>query len=349
MWPFDSFRKKSRKYTSTYKFPPEIQDFFDALRDCHLNSRPEYFAKLKKLAGLYPEEPVFWLFAGDIIRDKNPEKALELHRDVLFRPVTTGVFRAMVLEHIALDYIVLKQNKKALSVLKDAVKCADYAPAALLLSEVYEAEGDFDAALEEVRRFISLTDPKNEAALQRFYARAVNFFFRSRLENKNGALKWLSAFSKKCGDPQQSLVADYLYALINSNAKKSSEYLRKIIAVGEDYEILGRSLLLNFPDKGSEINYGAEGAYKEFFQLLFNENLKYDEKTSGVAVDTLAAHKLTVRNSLSGGFKVLDSLIPDHSLFICGECGRQMSENLPVCPVCQKITGRKFKKINQEA
>ena len=342
MWPFDSFRKKSKKYTSTYKFPPEIQDFFDALRDCHLNHRPEYFAKLKKLAGLYPEEPVFWLFAGDILRDKNPEKALELHRDVLFRPVTTGVFRAMVLEHIARDYIVLKQNKKAVSVLKEAVKCADYAPAALLLSEVYETEGDYDAALEEIKRYISLTDPKNDAVLQRFYARALNFFFRSRSENKNGALKWLSAFSKKCGDENQSLVADYLSVLINSNAKKSLDHLKKIVALGENHEIMARSLLLNFPDNGSEINYGAEGQYKELFQLLFNENLKYDGKISNIA-DTLAARKLTVRNSLSGDFEALDAAIPDYSLFVCCECGQQMTEISPVCPHCQKITGRKFK------
>ncbi len=348
MWLFDRFRKKSRKYTSTYKFPSEVQDFFDALRDCHLNNRAEYFAELKKLSGTYPEEPVFWLFAGDILRDKNPEKALELHRDVLFRPVTTGVFRAMVLEHIARDYIVLKQNKKALSVLKDAVKCADYAPASLLLSEVYEAEGDFDAALEEIKRYISLTDPKNDAVLQRFYARAVNFFFRTRAENKNGALKWLSAFSKKCGDDSQSLVADYLSVLINSNAKKSLDHLKKIVALGEYHEILARSLLLNFPDSGSEINYSADGDYKELFQLLFNGNLKYDGKNSPVAANTLAAQKLKIRNSLSGDQDILDEVIPDHALFVCCECGRQIPGGLPVCPGCQKITGRKFK-INQEA
>ena len=248
----------------------------------------------------------------------------------------------MVLEHVARDYILLKQNKKALSVLKEAVKCADYAPAALLLSEVYETEGDFDAALEEIKRYISLTDPKNDAVLQRFYARAVNFFFRTRAENKNGALKWLSAFSKKCGDGNQVLVAEYLYNLINSNAKKSSDYLKKIFALGENHEILARSLLLNFPDNGSEINYGAEGPHKELFQLLFNENLKYDGKISNIA-DTLVARKLTARNSLSGDFKALDAAIPDYSLFVCCECGLQMTEISPVCPHCQKITGRKFK------
>ncbi|MBP5202603.1 hypothetical protein J6253_07685 [bacterium] len=347
MWPFDSFRKKSKKYTSTYKFPPDIQDFFDALRDCHLKNYPEYFAKLKKLAGVYPEEPVFWLFAGDILRDKNPEKALELHRDVLFRPVTTGVFRAMVLEHIARDYVVMKQNKKAVSVLKDAVKCADYAPAALLLSEVYEAEGDYEAGLEEIKKYISLTDPKNEALLQRYCARAVNRFFRNRGEDKNGALKWLSVFSKKCGDEHQSLLADYISALINANLKKSSEYLRKIVELGENYEIFARSMLLNFQN-GSEINYGVEGTYKELFQVLFNENLKYEGKNQNIAEDALVVRKLTVRNSLSGDFGVLDAAIPDHSLFVCSECGRQITEISPACPHCQKITGRKFK-INQEA
>lgn len=346
MWFFDRFRKKSKKYTSTYKFPAEIQDFFDALRDCHLNNRSEYFAKLKKLAGIYPEEPVFWLFAGDVLRDKNPEKALELHRDVLFRPVTAGVFRAMVLEHIARDYIVLKQNKKAVSVLKDAVKCADYAPAALLLSEVYEAEGDYEAGLEEIKRYLSLTGPKNDAVLQRYCARAVNHFFRLRENDKNGALKWLSLFSKKCGDGEQSLFADYLSALINSNMKKSSEYLKKIAASGENYEISARSFLLDF-ENGSEINYGVEGTYKELFQVIFNKNLKYEEKSSNIVPETLAAHKLTVRNSFAGDFKILDAAIPDSSLFVCCECGRQMSEILPACPVCQKITGRKFK-INQE-
>ncbi|MBO7126490.1 hypothetical protein J6W78_02990 [bacterium] len=346
MWFFDRLKKKGRKYTSTYKFQPDIQVFFDALRDCHLNNHSAYFAQLKKLAGIYSEEPVFWLFAGDVLRDKNPEKALELHRDVLFRPATTGVFRAMVLEHIARDYIVLKQNKKAVSVLKEAVKCADYAPAALLLSEVYESEGEYEAGLEEIKRYVSLTDPKNEVIMQRYCARAVNHFFRTREENKNSVLKWLSLFSKKCGDEQQSLFADYISALINSNAKKSSEYLKKIIGLGENYEIFARSFLLGF-ENGSEINYGVEGVYKELFQVIFNKNLKYEVKSSNIGQETLAAQKLTVRNSFSGDFNILDAVIPDYSLFVCSECGRYLNGILPVCPVCQKITGRKFK-INQE-
>ena len=347
MWLFDGFlKKKSKKYTSTYKFPSEIQDFFDALRDCHLGNRAEYFAKLKKLAGVYPEEPVFWLFAGDILRDNNPEKALELHRDVLLRSGTSGVLRSIALEHVAKDYIALKQNRKAVSVLKDAVKCADYASAALLLSEVYETEGDFDSGLEAVKKYMALTDAKSDLVLQRFCARALNYHFKSFREDKNRALKWISVFSKKCGDGNQALAADYLTCLIGGNTKKSTDHLRKIVESGGPYEILARSLLLDFQN-GSEVNYAVEGLYKEIFHLLFNENLKYEEKSGDAAAGTLVSHKLMLRNSLDGDFRILNTAIPDRTLFVCSECGRNFTEILPVCPACQKITGRNFK-INQE-
>jgi len=82
--------------------------------------------------------------------------------------------------------------------------------------------------------------------------------------------------------------------------------------------------------------------------VIFNKNLKYEEKSSNIGPETLAARKLTIRNSFSGDWRILDAAVPDNSLFICSECGRHLTEILPVCPVCQKITGRKFK-INQEA
>ena len=340
MW-FFKFRRKEKPYSSTYKFPPEIKVFFDALRDCHLKNYAEYFANLKKLAGNYPEEPVFWLFAGDILRDKNPEKALEFHRDVLFRPNTSGIFRSMVLEHIARDYILLKQNQKAVSVLKDAVKCADYPAASLLLAEVYESDGNFDAAADEIKRYMSLADLKNETVLHRCYARAVSRFFGNSENDGETALKWLGIYSKRCGDSIQSLAADYLIFLMGSNSKKSVSCLKKLVETGEEWEIFGRSMLLNFPECG-EINYSVEGKYRELFHILLNKNLKYTDPAEGAA-DTLIERKLSIRNGLDEKtFVTLDAAVPDAKLFKCSECGREMNVISPVCPDCQKITGRKF-------
>lgn len=341
MW-FFKFKRKDKPYSSTYKFPPEIKVFFDALRDCHLKNHAEYFANLKKLAGNYPEEPVFWLFAGDILRDKNPEKALEFHRDVLFRPGTDGIFRSMVLEHIARDYILLQQNQKAVSVLKDAVKCSNYPAASLLLSEVYESDGNFDAAADEIKRYISLNDSKNETLLHRCYARAVNRFFGKIENGRDLSQKWLGIYSKKCGDPNQSLAAEYLGFLMEPNLKKSANCLKKLVECGEEWEIFGRMLLLNFP-KCSEINYSVEGAHKETFHILLNKNLKYPDISQDSADTFLIAKKLTLRNQLDeSGFPTLDALIPDAKLFKCAECGRETNRIMPVCPDCQKITGRKF-------
>ena len=58
MW-FFNFRKKVKNYSYTHKFPSDVKDFFVALRDCHLDNRKEYFDALKKLASLYPDEPLF--------------------------------------------------------------------------------------------------------------------------------------------------------------------------------------------------------------------------------------------------------------------------------------------------
>jgi len=341
LWFFKFIKGKEKPYSSTYKFPPEIKVFFDALRDCHLKNHAEYFANLKKLAGNYPEEPVFWLFAGDILRDKNPEKALEFHRDVLFRPNTSGVFRSMVLEHIARDYIILKQNQKAVSVLKDAVKCSNYPAASLLLSEVYESDGNFDAAADEIKRYLSLNDSKSETLLHRCYARAINRFFGKVENGRDLSQKWLGIYAKKCGDPVQSLAAEYVGMLIEPNLKKSANCLKKLVELGESWEIFGRMMLLAFP-QCSEINYSAEGAHKELFHILLNKNLKYTDAAGG-ADEFLIVKKLALRNQLDEqAFATLDAAVPDAKLFRCSECGRETSVIMPVCPDCQKITGRKF-------
>ena len=341
MWFFNKFKRKDKPYSSTYKFPPEIKVFFDALRDCHLKNQAEYFANLKKLAGNYPEEPVFWLFAGDILRDKNPEKALEFHRDVLFRPGTAGIFRSMVLEHIARDYILLKQNQKAVSVLKDAIKCSNYPAASLLLSEVYESDGNFDAVADEIKRYLSMNDSQTETMLHRCYARAVIRFFGKVENGRDLSQKWLGIYAKKCSDPTQSAAAEYLGFLIESNLKKATNCLKKLVEIGEEQEIFGRMMLLLFP-QCSEINYSVEGKYKELFHILLNKNLKYTDPADDNK-ELLITKKLTLRNQLDEQtFAVLDAVLPDAKLFKCAECGREMNAIMPVCPDCQKITGRKF-------
>ena len=342
MW-FFNFRKKVKNYSYTHKFPSDVKDFFVALRDCHLDNRKEYFDALKKLASLYPDEPLFWLFAGDILTEKNPERALELHREVLFREGVSGVLRSMVLEHIAKDYIAMKQYGKALSVLKDAVKESEYSQAALLLSEVYEIDGNYDLGLEALKKYLSWSDSKNDLLLQHYMAKGVNHFFKSTDENKDQAVKWLKALAKKTDDSLQSLAAEYVIFLLESNLKKSREYLGKLTAMGENYELFGRFMLLKF-DNAGEINYGVNGTYRDFFQILLNPNLKYDANGSKITEESVAVNKLLIRNFLPDDEKLLDVLIPDPTLFVCSECGKKMTSVLPVCPSCQKITGRSFSK-----
>ena len=99
---------------------------------------------------------------------------------------------------------------------------------------------------------------------------------------------------------------------------------------------------MNFSDV-NEINYNADGKYKELFHILMNKNLKYAYGAANVPDGALIANKLTVRSSLDeSAFSALDAAVPDSGLFVCSECGKHLHEISPVCPECQKITGRRF-------
>ena len=337
---FSLFKKKSNGIISTYKFKPDQQDLFDALCSCHLGDRSRYFTKLKKLAETFSEEPLFFLFAGDVVRDSNKDKALEIHREILFRPNTSGALRARVLEHVGRDYIAMNQPKKAISVLKEATKLADLPHANLMLSEIYEGEANFDEALSELEKYHSLTKG-GTLPIQRFCARVVNFLLLSGTKQQKEVVRWLETFSKRCGDPSQSLAADMMIAVTNGKTPKVQTALENLVKIDDGFEILGRSMLLNYAD-GAEINYSVDGRYKEIFHLLFNKNLKMANQFESLSPNALVSYKLLLRSRAEGAHELLDKAIPDHSLFLCRECGKPVTLQSPVCPSCQKITGRKF-------
>ena len=338
---FSFFKKRSGGDISSYKFKPDQQDLFDALCSCHLGDRSRYFTKLKKLAETFSEEPLFFLFAGDIVRDSNKDKALEIHREILFRPNTSGALRARVLEHIGRDYIAMNQPKKAISVLKEAVKLADLPNADLMLSEIYEGEANFDEALSELEKYQNLTKGASPHQVQRLCARVVNFLLLAETKQQKEVVRWLEIFSKKSGDPNQSLAAEMMTAVTNGKTAKVQSALENLVRIDDGFEILGRTMLLNYAD-GADINYGVEGRYKEVFHLLFNKNLKASNQLENVSPNALVSYKLLLRNKAEGGLELLDKAIPDQSLFVCRECGKPVSLLSPVCPACQKITGRKF-------
>jgi lipopolysaccharide biosynthesis regulator YciM len=337
----EHIRRKAPEYSLKGNFSKDGELLFEALKECHFKNASQYLSNIKKLAETYPDEPVFFLFAGDIARRSDPQKALEIHRDVLFRPTTTGKFRSLVLKHIAEDYVALKQNAKALSVLKDALKSANSPAAHLTISKIMESEGNYDEAYVQLEKYISGSDIKERALLKKIAARAVNYFFKN--DSDTSSIKWLEIIAKLSNDPNEIKAVEYSVALIKGKQKKAAVYLKALSEAGENYEILGRSLLIK-KDSGHEINSAAEGKFTGSFHLLFNPQLKNIEVASIVGNRTAFYGLLLARftnDPECGSF--LKDTISEKTLFICSECGNDIKTISPVCRNCQKITGRKFR------
>lgn len=334
-------KRKPPTYSLKNGFSKEAESLFEALKECHLKNTPGYLENIKKLVDDYPEEPIFFLFAGDIARRSDPKKALEIHRDVLFRPSTSGKFRSLVLKHIADDYIALKQNQKALSVLKDSLKSASFPAAHLSISRIMENEGNFKEAYSELEKYIAKSDIKESALLKKIAVRAVNYFFKK--ENLPSALKWLGIIAKLSENPDEIKIVEYSIALIKGKKKKSAAYLKALCEAGEEFEILGRSLLIK-SEVGSEINSTVEGKFSSSFNLFFNPELKTGLETVAVEKTTtfygLLLSRFTTDEACKNYFK---NAILEKNLFVCSNCKNEIKVISPVCRSCQKITGRKFK------
>lgn len=341
VFTIEHVKKKIPAYSLKGNFSKDGELLFEALKECHFKNSHEYLQSIKKLAEFYPDEPVFFLFAGDIARKTDPQKALEIHRDVLFRPTTNGKLRSLVLKHIAEDYVALKQNSKALSVLKDSLKSANFPAAHLTMSKIFETEGNFDDAYVQMEKYISGSDIKERAHLKKLAARAAYHFFKNNSEASS--VKWLEIIAKMSNDPNEIKAVEYSVALIKGKQKKASVYLKALSEAGENYEILGRSLLIK-KEAGHEINASSEGKYSESFHLLFNPQIKNIDASSIVGNRT-AFYGLLLSRSANDPecSNFLKDTISEKTLFVCSECGNDIKIISPVCRNCQKITGRKFR------
>lgn len=249
------------------KVPVHSRLIFEALKECHFGNYNLYLKKLRELARRYPEETEFFLMAGDIVRKTSAQKALEIHRDLLFRSGTTGKLRAKVLKHTGEDYLALGKNLKAVNALKESVKIEDDFKTHLLLSKAYERSGAYDQSIEEVKRSVKLSDePANEKPVKNLISRIVIKILES--DEKENGVKYINELKKYCSKPEAQLLS-LKNALIEGKQKKAASVLKEIVESVPDLEVAARGLLTGY-EWGKSINSSIEGRYRK----LFDESLK---------------------------------------------------------------------------
>lgn len=339
-----SFGRSFPKYGIKKSFSKESSAIFDALIESHFRNNKNYLSHLKKLAAEYPDEPMFFLFAGDVARKFNPEKALEIHRDVLFRPSSKGKLRALVLRHIGEDYFALGHYAKALSVLKDSIKTADSPESRFLLSRVYEKEKNYVNALEEVNTYLSLINETESSLPLKIISKAIIYF--SEKDSVEEYKFWLEAYIKKTNVEAEKNIAAMKIALLKGKPKKAALYLRSIAETEEKFELAARALILNEKD-GLAINSSVDGKYKTVFNALINQELKDLEPLTQINKNSILYGRLAAQHAEKSKLveHITSSYVND-ALFLCSECGNSTKASFPVCNNCLAITGRKLNIIS---
>ncbi len=339
-----SFSRSFPKYGLKKTFSKESAAIFNALVESHFRNSRNYLENLKSLAAEYPDEPMFFLFAGDIARKFNPEKALEIHRDVLFRPSTTGKLRALVLRHIGEDHYALGHYAKALSVLKDSVKTAESPETRFLLARVYEKEKNFGNALEEIDRYVSLSSEKNSSLPLKMISKALIYHkSKGSIEDYRS---WLEIYVKRASSENEKVLAEIKLMLLKGKTGKIPSLMKSLAESEEKYELTARAMILD-EKEGSEINSSSEGRYKTVFNCLLNEGCTDPSVTDTLDSRTFIFFRLTAQSS--PGSKLKDAAISgfsNNTLFVCSECGGSVEASFPVCRSCLTITGRKFNIIS---
>lgn len=339
-----SFSRSFPKYGLKKSFSKDGAAIFDALVESHFRNNKNYLEQLKKLASEYPDEPMFFLFAGDVAKKFNPEKALEIHRDILFRPSTSGKLRALVLRHIGEDYFALGQYSKALSVLKDSVKTADSPEARFMLSRVYEKEKNFANALDEIEKYISLIDNKDSTLPLKMISKAIVYYHE---KNSIEEYKfWLENYAKRTHAEAEKNIASMKTALLKGKSSKASSFLKTASEGEEKFELAARILTLN-EKEGFEINSSVDGRFKNVFISLLDQKTENFEMPDRINNKSLVFGRLAAKHSDNSKLKeFVISNYTDNVLFLCSECGNPVEASFPVCRKCLMITGRKFNIIS---
>jgi tetratricopeptide (TPR) repeat protein len=245
------------------KVQKENADIFKALKEGHFKDIDSYLETLKKLAKKYPEETYFFIMAGDVIRKKNPRKALEIHRELLFRSSVSGKLRSLVLKQAARDYMVLGKAAGALNLLKESVKLDDDSETRKLLSKTYEMTGDYVSAFENMKKSLKIEGVTDEGILRELISK-----FIVNSQNNEEKIKWISEL-RKFSQKNEGKLLSLALNVLNGKQKKSQSLLKDIVEENDlKMEISARSLI-STADWGKEVN----GAVESRFRTLFEKDI----------------------------------------------------------------------------
>ena len=144
--------------------------FTEALRDL-LDGRPESaFGKLRQVVADDPDNLDAYLRLGAILREHaQPERALQVHKDLTVRHGLTREDKVAILRELALDYVALEEYELAQRALDELLSLDNRNRWALArMLDILERRGEWEAAYETAERLLRLESGRPRRPLARY-------------------------------------------------------------------------------------------------------------------------------------------------------------------------------------
>ena len=337
--------------------------YIDALKALLSGEDQLAFQMFKEVAKKDPENLDAYLKLGDLFRkNKRYDKALQIHKELTFRPSLSLEEKNEILKSLAQDYSASGDHDKAISVLLDLYKANDKDRwvAQKLLSE-YEETAKWEEAFELRKKTSSRKEDQTNKIL------ALYKVCWGKARQDTGELHKARVAYKEALNYDESCVAAYVYLgdayHEDDRLKDAVEYWKKLVETVPEagylvFDKLEKTLfeLGEYEDITEIYENILSRNPKNVFALfsLARINEKKGLKESAVEqyrhildIDPAfsSARISLAKLYLDRGRKeemtdVLDSLLesfpPAKKEFICKRCGYKSSEPLWRCPSCKE-------------
>ena len=228
---YERFFNKTKK--------PDSHVYVDALRDLLDGRQESAFSKLRQVVTEDAANLDAYLRLGRILRENNqPERALQVHKDLTLRTGLSKSDRAAILREITADCLKMDDTKTAEAALKELLELdtGDYWGHTKMLA-LLETAGRWEEAYDTAVQILKLEGNKSKKPLARFKYEAGRQLLRKREYHKARVV-----YKEAIGlDP--SLVAAYLEI-------GDSYYEEKRF---EDAVTFWNKLITSVPDQGHRV------------------------------------------------------------------------------------------------
>lgn len=343
------------------KVSPQL--YIDALKSLLAGEDKAAFQKFKEVARRDPGNVDAFLKLGDLFRkSKKYERAMQIHKELLFRPSISPEEKADILKSLAQDYSASGNSEKAVTVLLDLYRYdeRDQWVAFRLLSE-YESTTRWEEAFV-LRKKIS--DRKEEETSKIL---ALYKVLWGRVLADKGELHKARVAYKEALNYDESCIPAYIYLgdayYQDDRLKDAVEFWRKLVEMMPEagylvFDKLEKSMF-ELGEYGeitgiyeSILSRNPKNVYSLFYLARINEKMGHTE----TAVDqyrqildidpgfssarlSLAILYLAERHQ-EEAVDLLDTLMrsfpPARKEFACQQCGYKSFDPLWRCPSCRE-------------